>query len=165
MNNDDRSLTAKDLSPQDQAKHAQIEGKVQQLHASIGQPYETNGERVSARLLSEMKAGTRDGKPDAGDRYVLGAHLSEANSHVRQGEFVMAEVAKRPDAIQGDPANEIVRVRSADAIKTPTEVSFAQVIDYDRAQQVNPQQNQQLNRNQSDLEQSSPSKGTRSLLG
>jgi len=154
MSNDNKQATVQDLSPQDQSKHAQIEAKVRELHAQIGQDYDHNGERVAAGLLERYKASGLKGD-------VSGVFLSQANAHVKTGENIIGVVGDR-----NDPANQTFHGRSADLVSTPANVSFERTIELDRQQQLEQQRQQTQVREQqtSREQQESMERGARSLL-
>lgn len=154
MSNDNKPATVQDLSPQDQFKHSQIEAKVRELHAQIGQDYDGNGERVAAGLLERYKAAGLKGD-------VNGVYLSQANAHVKNGENIIGVVGD-----PNDPANRTFHGKSADLITTPAHVSFERTIELDRQQQLDQQrqQAQQQTQQQAARDQEQMDRGSRSLL-
>lgn len=153
MQNENKT-SVQDLSPQDQARHTQIETKVRELHAQIGQDYDNNGERVAAGLLERYKAAGLKGD-------VSGVYLSQANAYVKQGENIIGVVGDREN-----PTSQTFHGKSSDLIATPAQDSFSRVLDHDRNQQMtqNQEQTLQRNRTQEEATQGTPAMGARSTF-
>lgn len=154
MSNEDKPTTVQDLSPQDQAKYAQIDTKVRDMHAEIGQEYDLHGPNISAGLLERYKAAELKGD-------VNGVCLSEANDYVKNGENVIGFVGPK-----FNPTNQTFYASSADLISTPAPQSLSQVLERDRNQPITLTNEKDLDRNlgREVPPQDTPSMGTRSNI-
>ncbi len=154
MNDEKKPAAVEDLSPQDQARYAQIKNKVDEMHDQIGQGH-INGESVSAGLLERYKDARLDGKD------VSGVYLSQPNKYVGNGENIIGVVGDK-----NSPTNETFHGKSADFIATPPHENLSRVLELARNQQLAQADEQTLNRNRAQEEpsQGSPSMGSRSNL-
>jgi uncharacterized protein YdcH (DUF465 family) len=154
MSNENKAATVDDLSPQDQARYAQIKNKVDEMHDQIGQGH-ANADSVSAGLLERYKDAKLDGKE------VSGVYLSQANKYVGNGENIIGVVGDK-----NNPTNETFHAKSADLIATPPSDHFSRVLEHDRNLQISLDNEKTLQRNRSQEEptQGAPSMGSRSNL-